>query len=164
MLTMEDLQRIGDASGARLEVVGGLTIWEASPVFLHQEIIFRIQVSIKPLAGSGGECGCVQASDVAVRFPDGSLKRPDIAIFCRRPDNPEQETTLLPEAVVEIISQDYEAKDLVIGIPFYLSQGVKDVLVLDPRTNVVIHARHGSRREYVSPVEIALECGCVCTV
>ena len=163
MLTMEELHRMGEANGTRLEVVGGLTIWEASPVFLHQEIIFRIQVSIRPLGNNAG-CGCVHASDVTVRFPDGSLKRPDIAIFCRRPDNPEQETTLLPEAVIEVISQDYEAKDLVIGIPFYLSQGVKDVLVLDPKTNAVIHARHGSRREYVSPVEIALECGCVCTV
>ena len=163
MLTMEELQRLGEANDTRLEVVGGLTLWEASPVFLHQEIIFRIQVSIKPLAGNSG-CQCVHASDVAVRFPDGSLKRPDIAIFCRRPDNPEQETTLLPEAVVEIISQNYEAKDLVIGIPFYLSQGVKDVLVFNPITQGVIHARRDSRREYVSPVEIALECGCVCTV
>lgn len=163
MLTMEQLERLGEANNTRLEVVGGLTLWEASPVFLHQEIIFRIQVSIKPLAG-GGECGCVHASDVAVRFPEGSLKRPDIAIFCRRPDNPEQETTLLPEAVIEVISQDYEAKDLVIGIPFYLLQGVKDVLVLNPKTQAVVHARRGSRQEYISPVEIALECGCVCTV
>ena len=163
MLTMEELQRLGEANNTRLEVVGGLTLWEASPVFLHQEIIFRIQVSIKPQTNNVG-CACVHASDVAVRFPDGSLKRPDIAIFCRRPDNPEQETTLLPEAVIEVISQDYEAKDLVIGIPFYLSQGVKDVLVLNPKTNIVIHARQGSRWEYVSPVEIVLECGCGCTV
>ena len=29
--------------------------------------------------------------------------------------------TLLPEAVIEIISKDYEAKDTLVGVPFYVT-------------------------------------------
>ncbi len=82
-----------------------------------------------------GDCGCVHALDVYIQFPNG-LKRPDISIFCREPGEAEQDSflTMVPEAVVEVVSQGYEAKDLEIGPPFYLSQGVKDVIVFDPRT------------------------------
>ena len=90
--------------------------------------------------------------NVYVQFPNG-LKRPDISIFCREPSEEEQENvlTLLPEAVVEVVSKGYEAKDLEIGPPFYLSQGVKDVLVLDPSTLLVLHLTHGKAARMVSP-------------
>jgi hypothetical protein len=40
--------------------------------------------------------------------------------------------TLVPEAVIEVISKGCEAKDLEIGPPFCLSQGAKDVVMFDP--------------------------------
>ena len=99
-----------------------------------------------------------------MQFPDGSLKRPDVSIFCREPDEDEDAITLVPEAVVEVVSKGYEAKDLEIGPGFYLSQGVKDVIVFDPRTLLVLHARrHGTERA-TSPLAIDLECGCRCVV
>ena len=33
--------------------------------------------------------------------------------------------------MIEILSENYEAKDLVIGVPFYQQIGVKDIVVLD---------------------------------
>src|SRR6478752_5074964 len=98
--------------GIRLEVVSGLPIWEAHPVWKHQRAIDRIRASIQPRPETGGACACVHASDVYVQFPDGSLKRPDIAIFCREPDEQEDAITLVPEAVIEVVSKGYEAKDL----------------------------------------------------
>jgi hypothetical protein len=152
--------------GVRLEIVGGLPIWEAHPVWNHQKQIDRIRASlpVRPIRRRGrkSECACVHASDVYIRFPDGSLKRSDIAIFCREPDESEQDDliTLVPEAVVEVISKGYEAKDLEIGPHFYLSQGVKDVIVFDPYTLLVLHARKDGAQRLVSPVKIKLECGC----
>lgn len=90
---------------------------------------------------------------------DGSLKRPDIAIFCREPDEQDEAITLVPEAVVEVISRGYEAKDLEIGPRFYLSQGVKDVVVFDPHTLLVLHIRADGAEQLVSPVELRLRCG-----
>ncbi|MCA9968948.1 MAG: hypothetical protein KC425_01975, partial [Anaerolineales bacterium] len=65
---------------------------------------------------------------------------------------------------IEIISKGYEAKDLEIGPRFYLSQGVKDIVVLDPYTLVVLHLRPDGAARHVAPVQLTLQCGCRCTV
>jgi Uma2 family endonuclease len=112
-----------DELGIRLEIVAGLPIWEAYPLYRHQKAVGRIRATIKPAPSRPIERACVHASAVYVSFPDGSLKRPDIAIFCREPDEEDEAITLIPEAVIEVISKGYEAKDLEIGPHFYLSQG-----------------------------------------
>ena len=43
--------------------------------------------------------------------------------------------------MVEVVSRGYEAKDLEIGPRFCLSQGVKDVVVFDPYTLLVLNLR-----------------------
>lgn len=148
--------------GIRLEVVSGLPIWEAHPVWKHQKAVDRIRATLAARDGAG--CACVHAGDVYVQFADGSIRRPDISVFCREPDEDEDAITLLPEAVIEVVSKGYEAKDLEIGPPFYLAQGVKDVLVFDPRSLLVLHARRDGTKRLTSPVAIDLECGCSCTV
>jgi Uma2 family endonuclease len=153
---------LAEQLGIRLEIVGGLHIWEAQPVYRHQKAVDRIRATIRPSATKA--CGCVHASDVYVAFPDGSLKRPDVSIFCREPDEQDDAISLLPEAVIEVVSKGYEAKDLEIGPRFYLAQGVKDVIVFDPATLLVLHARRDGARRLVSPQPIALECGCSCEV
>lgn len=156
-----------DELGVRLEIVAGLPIWEPSPVWKHQKAVDRIRESIEraaPSSDAEGDCACIHVSDVYVCFPDGSLKRPDISIFCREPDEEEEAITLLPEAVIEVISKGYEAKDLEIGPHFYLSQGIKDVVVFNPYTLLVLHVRRERVTRQVSPVTIDLECGCRCVV
>ncbi|GAB4454477.1 MAG: hypothetical protein OHK0029_09120 [Armatimonadaceae bacterium] len=72
---------------------------------------------------------------------------------------------MLPEAVIEIISPNYADKDLAVGVPFYLRMQIKDILVLDPETNLVRHFRPGqSEVQYTSPHTLTLECGCEVTV
>ncbi len=150
--------------GIRLEIMGGLAIWEAQPVWKHQKAVDRIRKSILPRAGASEACGCVHAADVYVQFGDGSLKRPDISIFCREPDEEEEAIRLVPEAVIEVVSRGYEAKDLELAPPFYLAQGVKDVIVFDPSTLLVLHVRRDGARRMTSPVTIDLACGCSCEV
>jgi Uma2 family endonuclease len=154
--------------GIRLEIVGGLPIWEPQPIYKHQKAVDRIRGTIRRRANAEGAtgdgCACVHVADVYVCFPDGSLKRPDISIFCREPAEEEEAITLVPEAVIEVVSKGYEAKDLEIGPHFYLSQGVKDVLVFDPYTLLVLHARRDGVTRQVSPVQVLLECGCGCVV
>ncbi|MBP6821833.1 MAG: Uma2 family endonuclease [Acidobacteria bacterium] len=157
-----------DELGVRLEIVRGLPIWEPHPVYRHQKAVDRIRNRIENVAVSAelqsNACKCINAADVYISFPDGSLKRPDIAIFCREPEEDDEAITLVPEAVIEIVSKGYEAKDLEIGPGFYLSQGVKDVVVFDPYTLLVLHARRDGTKRMTSPVEILLECGCKCVV
>jgi len=165
-LTVEDIILQTDAFGApvRLEYVRGRTKWEASPASRHQKALRQIELSIGPTPGQGDSCGCFWLADVLIRFadPDRSIKRPDLAIFCAEPPDSDQALDLVPAAVIEIISLGYEEKDLGNdGAPFYIEQGVADVLVVDPRTRVVLHYRPGQpRAQHSSPLELDLACGC----
>lgn len=149
--------------GVRLEIVAGIPLWEAQPVYKHQKAVDRIRAGIQ-VRKDNDACACVHVADVYVSFPDGSLKRPDISIFRREPDEEEEAIKLVPEAVIEVIGKGYEFKDLQIGPNFYLAQGVKDVVVFDPYTLVVLHVRKDKVEHGISPMPIALECGCELTV
>ena len=160
---MDSLLLRAEELGIRLEFVAGLPIWEASPVMRHQVAIDRIRSSIRPFGEDN--CHCIHVADVYVQFPDGSLKRPDISIFCREPEEQEEAVKLIPEAVIEVISKGYEKKDLEVGVPFYLSQGVKDIVIFDPYKNEVLHfGTKQDKKSLVSPSQITLSCGCSCTV
>jgi Uma2 family endonuclease len=150
--------------GLRLEGVGGLPVWEGPLFVRHQRALNRVQRSLR--SETGASTACVHAASVFIRFPDGSLKRPDLAVFPREPDEQETAVTLLPEAVIEILSRGYEAKDLEVGVPFYQRMNVKDIVVLDPDTDTVLHyqADQPTPRQLVSPVDILLACGYRCTV
>jgi hypothetical protein len=78
LLNAEDL-------GIKLEVAGNLRIWEASPVIRHQLEIDRIRESITKIEKDGNVCECIDIADIYIQFADGSLKRPDISIFCKLP-------------------------------------------------------------------------------
>ena len=153
-----------EEAGIRLEVVQGMPVWEFMPSPMHTIDSKRIDRSIRPDPSSDAGCGCHSLEDVSIKFPDGSIRRPDIAVFCRLPERTRTSTTLVPEAVVELVSPGSEMKDLQLSPGFYLSQGVKDVIVYTPETEVVEHFRRDGRAMHRSPVDIRLECGCLVTV
>jgi Uma2 family endonuclease len=96
------------------------------------------------------------------------LKRPDLAVLSGMPDETDADEALrmIPVAVVEVLSKDYEYKDLVLSPPLYLENGVMDILILDPPTKVVLHYRPSQQepQELMSPVRLELQCGCEITV
>ncbi|HEX8287382.1 MAG TPA: Uma2 family endonuclease [Pyrinomonadaceae bacterium] len=149
--------------GIKLEIVAGLPVWEASPVIRHQLAVDRIRESIIKIENAVS-CDCFHIADIYVEFPDGSLKRPDISVFCRMPEETDEAVKEVPETVIEIISKGYEKKDLEIGVPFYLANGVKDVVVFNPYTMEVLHFRRDGTKSLTSPVAIEFECGCSCEV
>jgi Uma2 family endonuclease len=165
MSDINDFFQRADEVGIRLEIIGGLPVWEAHPNLTHQEAIDRIRQTIRAADHhTAQQCACLHYADLHIRFPDGSDKRPDISIFCQRPHETESAVTDVPEAVVEIISRGYEAKDLQLGPPFYLGQGVKDVIVYDPYTRIAHHFTAKGSRDYASPVTLTLQCGCQLTL
>jgi Uma2 family endonuclease len=168
--TVEEMILQTDASGApvRLEYVRGRLKVEASPAMRHQKTVGRIERSMRAMPGAPGGCACYPVADVLIRFPDpdASLKRPDLAIFCTEPPDTDEATDVLPAAIIEILSLGYEEKDLgPDGAPFYLDY-VPEVLVVDPRAQVVYHYRAGrhERAQYPSPITLTLQCGCQVTL
>ncbi len=161
-VTFEELVEMANESGIKLEITHGVPTWEAFPGMRHQKVLGRIFISVERTSGS--DCACFPVSDAYIKFPDGSLKRPDLAIYCEEPPDIDEAYPQIPEAVVEVLSKDYEKKDTEIGAPFYLAQGVKDVILFDPRTQDVTHLRTDEIKQYKSAVTIELECGCRVTV
>lgn len=166
--SIEEVIMRTDASGApvRLEYVHGRLKVEASPTSRHQITIDRIRAGLRPRAEATANCGCYSLADTLIRFPDQSLKRPDIAIFCTQPPETDAALETLPAAVIEILSLGYEEKDLgEDGVPFYLAHGIGDVLVVDPRARRVLHFRPDLPvASHSMPATIDLRCGCRCAV
>ncbi|HZH99088.1 MAG TPA: Uma2 family endonuclease [Fimbriimonadaceae bacterium] len=147
-----------DELGIRLEATPQGITWETSPGYRHQEICSEVLRSIS--ATQGSSCGCHSVLDVAIRFPSGVVKRPDLSIFCERPLEEEGFVRRVPEAVVEVVNLGYEAKDLIAGPPLYLENGVGEIVVVD-RFNGELHIFRAEGEEVFSlPHEVELRCGC----
>ncbi len=163
MLTME-MEYLAHEAGIKLEFVNGLSIWEASPVKSHQKKIDQIRASLKPLYQDGGSCSCISYNDLTIQFPDGSITRPDISIFTQEPEEEDAFSTRIPDIVIAVLNPGFEKKDTEITIPFYLRNGIPDIVHFDPATNKVLHYRTGVATEYDSPVELTFACGCKATI
>ena len=160
---LERLVQAADHSEVKIEMAGGMPTWEAMPGIRHQRIILAVATSIKRKPQSEGDCGCHPAIDVYIRFPDGSFKRPDVAIYCQELPDVDGATEVIPAGVIEVVSAGYEAKDQ-IGLPFYLSQGIADVVLYDPRSREVTHATAAGQATHVAPVDLTFACGCVVSI
>ena len=159
----EAMEQSAHEAGIKLEYIGGIPVWEASPVVLHQKKTLDIQVSLLSHAKRLG-CECFPIADLTILFPDGSIKRPDISIFCKLPEEQETACTQIPEVVIEILSKGYEKKDIEISLPFYLKQEIPDIVLFNPFTNRTAHYHEGRLDEYDSPVELTFACGCRATI
>ncbi len=163
-LTLDMEEQAADA-GIRLEYIQGIGgIWEVIPRARHQKHIFQIQSSIRIAAQTTEQgCGCFHYSDLSMRFPDGSAKRPDIAFFCTEPEQ-DEEVRVLPDAVIELVSPGYEDKDYNVAVPFYRKWGIKDIVIFHPNTGDVLHITPDAETRHTSPVMPTFACGCTCTV
>ncbi len=153
-----------DEAGVKLEVVQGEFVWEFFPSPLHQGFVRDLDRSVRPIPGDDRGCGCFTLADAYLQFSDGSLKRPDLMIYRFRPPLTREPLTIMPEAVVEILSPRGERKDLQVGPPFYLSNGVKDVLVVDPERRQGHHFRRDGYQPVALGATVRLECGYELTV
>ena len=162
-----ELMRLFEAAheaGVKLEMHEGIGLWEPLP--FPAETLARTKIIHSVSSPNPAKCVPLCLFDMAIQFDERSVRRPDISIYLsHRPPKPTYEATRkLPEAVIEVVSSGSEVKDMELSPPFYLLHGVKDVVVFDPRTGSVAHFRRDGRKHLTSPVEIALECGCVVTV
>jgi Uma2 family endonuclease len=161
---LRDLFLAADEAGIKLEWVQGTPTWEAFPALRHQRAVERIAASVQPSKKQSEEgCRCEAVRDVYIRFPDGSFKRPDLSIFCEELPDTDEAVEVVPDAIVEVVSRGFEKKDLEVGAPFYLAQGVKNVLVLDLEGKVH-HFTSGGKSVRPSPTVFILSCGCRVTV
>lgn len=148
----------------KLEVTGGIPTWRLLPNPRHQMIVDDIRASIHPVSNDSATCGCHHLADVSIRFLDGSIKRPDIAIFCTKPPRQTASLIMIPVVVIEIVSRGYADKDLLVNPQWYLSQGVQEVVVLDPDTGTATHWDGAGTQVYQIPITLTFRSGCTATL
>jgi Uma2 family endonuclease len=159
-----DLDELIYYGAVKLEITGGIPTWEVAPSTRHQRMVYLIQASIRPMPEDGKDCECEYLADIYIRFKDGSIKRPDISIFNQKLPMQDDALTITPQPVIEVISPGYEFKDTMLNPQFYLAQNVDDVVVVDPRSDVVTHYRTTRVAIHQAHVTLQLQCGCQCTV
>lgn len=153
--SLSAIVELADSVGIRLEIMDGLRLWHAPVEAMHSVALGRVRDGLVVPAG------WLALTGVHIAFPGGGLKCPDLAVWCREPDEEDEAVTLIPEAVIEIVSRGSERKDLELNPEFYLRHGVKEYLVFDPFTNVVLyHTPNSGPRRLDAPVGIALARGC----
>lgn len=154
-----------DEFGVKLKAEGFTQRWKIFPSPLHQDEVMQIYSGVRRALGSNSEgCDCYRLVDAYIQFPDGSLKRPDLALFCRRPEVRREALEAVPQAIAEVLSRGTEAKDLVTGPRIYLASGVLDVVALHPETGMVTQIPPDGTRILNAPVEIELAMGSVVTI
>jgi Uma2 family endonuclease len=165
-ITDTDLDQLIHDRAIRLMLLGPQQrpIWEASPSPLHQMVVRTIERSIEPVPNDGGGCACYSLADTYFRLPDGSLVRPDIAILCRVPKRQREALTVVPAAVIEVVSPGYQAKDYDELPPIYLANGIPDVLVVDIERGTLTHITPEDRQEMPLPAVRLLSSGCRCLI
>jgi len=151
---------LGD-SEVRLELIGRTPVWEFLPSPLHQITVDQLRSNLKPSPVGSGACACFSLADTYIRFGDGSLRRPDIAVYCNAPSHIGREAlTDIPGAVIEVLSPEGEAKDLQLGPPAYLANGVLDVVVVDPETGLCTHFTETGSKTLRRGEWLQLQIGC----
>jgi Uma2 family endonuclease len=132
------------------------------PGALHHGVVDDIHQGLTRLNIDNPSCACYHIADTYIQFGPKLLRRPDIALFCTRPPRPDGALTgIIPGAVVEVLSVGYEQKDRD-AVPLYLSAGVQDVLLVDPRANSAErHTKDAPPLVAPLPVQWRLFMGCV---
>ena len=138
-LTRADYDRLPEECGVQL--VEGAFVREPSPSFDHQAVVVAIVERLLPLVDSRR----IAPAPVDVRIDEWNVFQPDVAVYARAvPRGTKRAGT--PVLVVEVLSPATEGRDREPKTRMYLTAGVREVWLVEPRTGrIEVHTAGGSR-------------------
>lgn len=135
--TIEDYYQLPD--DARVELIDGVFYDMAVPTQVHQQISFRIGMSIdKYIQEKKGPC-IVHAlpMDVQLDRDNKTMIQPDVLVLCDRGKIRKRSLYGAPDFVVEVLSPSTKKKDITIKLRKYKNAGVREYWIVDPDKKVV---------------------------
>lgn len=152
LLTADEFLRIDFGSGLKAELDNGVIRMMAGGSARHDRIQINLIIALGArLRGSGCR---PRGPDMAVRTHDGSIRYPDVSIYCGSP--PDEDRTSLddPKVLIEILSASTQAEDRGVKLQEYKALASVDTIVLaDPeRERLHVFQRAGHRPEAWSEV------------
>lgn len=123
-----------DLGDAKAELVDGVILMMAGGSSRHAGIAANL---ISALLGRLRGSGCrPYGSDLAVRTGESSIRFPDVSVYCRddqRPDEPTGKLLGDPRLVFEVLSPSTASNDQITKLAEYRAlPGVKGIVFVDP--------------------------------
>jgi Uma2 family endonuclease len=129
LLTVEEYAALQEPEGVRYELSEGELIVTPSPSYFHNEIRDELNSRLRAFVG---ETDMKLAPDV--------VRRPDVAFISaerlRGIDRHKVPVPLSPDLVIEIVSENDRADDLILKVTQYLAAGTRAVWLLYSTTRL----------------------------
>ncbi|HUI43031.1 MAG TPA: Uma2 family endonuclease [Terriglobia bacterium] len=155
MLTVEEYAALQEPEGERYELSHGELIVTPSPSFFHNEVRDEFKVRLRIFVKKH-DLGFV-TSETDVRLADDVVRRPDLAfIRAGRLEGVDLDQIPLPvppDLVIEIVSRNDRADDLLLKVSQYLAAGAAAVWLLYPNTRLAYRYLPGKLEPEVCSAE-----------
>ena len=144
-VTVDEFLRM-DLGDARAELVDGIIFMMSGALNAHNVIQMNLSVALaNRLRGSGCR---PYGPDQALRTGTGSIRFPDVSVYCNDPAAPERSREQLlgdPKVIVEVFSESTRENDQRFKLPEYQAlAGVEAIMFVDPdQEQVRLVARTG---------------------
>lgn len=146
-VTAEEFLRM-DFGDGKAELVDGIIFMMAGALGGHNVVQANLMIALGTrLRGSGCR---PYGSDQAVRVRSGSIRYPDVSVYCNNPAERSHDREFLlgdPKVVIEILSDSTKDNDQRFKLPEYQElAGVDAILFVDPETDRIrLVARTGPK-------------------
>jgi Uma2 family endonuclease len=138
LLTCEDYAALQEPEGMRYELSEGELIVTPSASYFHNEMRDHLNARLRSFVESQGLGGVTSETDI--RLVGETVRRPDVAFIragrLREIDLDRVPLPVVPDLVIEIVSKNDRADDLLLKVSQYLTAGAKAVWLLYPNTRV----------------------------
>jgi Uma2 family endonuclease len=138
LVSVHDYASIDEPAGLKYELSEGELIVTPSASFFHNKTRDYLTARLADFVERQG-LGEV-ASETDVKLVGETVRRPDVALFCanrlRGVDLDQVPMPVAPDLVIEIVSRNDRADDLLLKVSQYLAAGVKAVWLLYPNTKL----------------------------
>jgi Uma2 family endonuclease len=138
LITCEDYAALQEPEGMRYELSEGELIVTPSASFFHNKNRDRLSACLRAFVESHG-LGEV-TSETDIKLIGETVRRPDVAFIragrLRGIDLDKVPLPVVPDLVVEIVSKNDRADDLLLKVSQYVAAGAKAVWLLYPNTRL----------------------------
>lgn len=154
-LTVEQFAALEEPAGLRYELSNGELIVTPSSSFSHNEIRDRVASHIRAFLDVN-KLGEVSA-ETDVKLSGDTVRRPDVLFFRTRSlsgiDLDQSPLPVTPDLVIEIVSKNDRADDLLLKVSQYLEAGSHAVWLMYPNTRMAYRYVPGKLEPQVRTVK-----------
>jgi len=138
LVTCEDYAALQEPEGMWYELSEGELIVTPSASYFHNEIRDHLNARLRAFVETQGLGGVTSETDV--KLVGETVRRPDVAFIragrLRGIDLDQIPLPVVPDLVIEIVSKDDRADDLLLKVSQYLAAGAKAVWLLYPNARL----------------------------